>query len=165
VGFCFLLLRLVTRLSFKDVLHLSFHPIGAGIFSGAAFALVASAVVALLIAVGLITGIKYDTTQWGAWEQVFAVYRRTLYDCLKEESLLYAIVATGLQEPYSDLRPPIETLSYVRPIAALLYLVIAARMFMAAVDRRKFVVFGIVLLAGRHNCKQFLAVQLFSLED
>ena len=43
---CFLRVRLVAPLSFKDVLHLSFYPIGAGVFVGAAFALVASGVVA-----------------------------------------------------------------------------------------------------------------------
>ena len=48
----FLLVKLVAPLSFKDVLHLSFHPTGAGVFTGAAFALVASAVVGLLVAVG-----------------------------------------------------------------------------------------------------------------
>jgi hypothetical protein len=34
----FLSVRFVAPLSFKDVLHLSFHPIGAGVFVGAAFA-------------------------------------------------------------------------------------------------------------------------------
>jgi hypothetical protein len=49
---CFLLVRFVAPLSFKDVLHLSFHPIGAGVFSGAVFALVASAVIGLLASLG-----------------------------------------------------------------------------------------------------------------
>jgi len=64
VLFSFLLLRLAAPLSFKDVLHLSLYPIGAGVFAGAAFALVASVVVALLVAVGFIPEIKYDYTQW-----------------------------------------------------------------------------------------------------
>ena len=51
---CFLLVRFVAPLSLKDVLHLSFYPIGAGVFTGAAFALLASAVVGLLVAVGYI---------------------------------------------------------------------------------------------------------------
>ena len=68
VLFSFLLVRLVAPLSFKDVLHLSFYPIGAGVFTGAAFALVASAVVGLLVAVGYIPEIKYDFTQWGELE-------------------------------------------------------------------------------------------------
>jgi hypothetical protein len=36
VLFSFLLVRFVSPLSFKDVLHLSFYPIGAGVFTGAA---------------------------------------------------------------------------------------------------------------------------------
>jgi hypothetical protein len=66
VLFCFLLVRLVAPLSLKDVLHLSFYPIGAGVFAGAVFALVASAV----IAVGYIPTIKYDFTQSGEMEQL-----------------------------------------------------------------------------------------------
>jgi hypothetical protein len=65
VLFCFLLVWFVAPLSFKDVLHLSLYPIGAGVFAGAAFALVASAVVASLVAVGFIPEIKYDFTHWG----------------------------------------------------------------------------------------------------
>jgi hypothetical protein len=42
VLFCFVLVRLVAALSLREVLHPSFYPIGAGIFAGAAFALVAS---------------------------------------------------------------------------------------------------------------------------
>jgi hypothetical protein len=84
---CFLLVRLVTPLSLKEVLHLSFHPVGAGIFTGAAFALVAAAVVALFVAIGTIPDIKYDFTQWGGAEQGIAVFKRALDDCLKKESL------------------------------------------------------------------------------
>jgi hypothetical protein len=148
VLFSFLLVRLVAPLSFKDVLHLSFYPIGAGVFTGAVLALVASAVVALLVDVGFIPEIKFDFTQWGGAEQMIPVNKRALHDCLKGESLTYTILATGLQAEYNDLKPPIDTISYLRPIITVLYLVIAARFFMAAVDRRKSVVFGAVLLAA-----------------
>lgn len=148
VLFCFLLVRLVAPLSFKDVLHLSFYPIGAGIFTGAAFALVASAVVGLLVATGYIPEIKYDFTQWRDLEQLTAVMNRAFHDCVKQESLVYAILATGLQEAYTNLKPPIDSISYLRPIIALLFLIVAARFFMAAVDRRKAVVFSLVLLAA-----------------
>ncbi|MGC2409370.1 MAG: hypothetical protein WA441_05100 [Methyloceanibacter sp.] len=148
VLFSFLLVRFVEPLSFKDVLHLSFYPIGAGVFTGAAFALVASAVIALLVAVGSIPEIKFDFSQWGGEQQLIAVNKRVLYDCLKGESLLFTIVATGLEEAYTNLRPPIDDISYLRPVIAVLYLIIAARVFMAAVDRRKSVVFGTVLLAA-----------------
>ena len=148
VLFCFLLVRLVAPLSFKDVLHLSVYPIGAGIFAGAVFALMASAVVGVLVAVGYIPEIKYDFTQWGEAEQQIAANKRILHDCLTEKSLTYTVLATGLQAAYEDLKPPIDGLSYLRPIIALLYLIIAARIFVAAVDRRKSVVFGMVLLAA-----------------
>jgi hypothetical protein len=144
----FLLVRLFAPLSFKDVLHLSFYPIGAGVFTGAAFALMASVVVALLVAVGSIPEIKFDFTQWGGEEQLAAVRQRVLNDCLKQESLVFTILAAGLQEAYTQLRPPIDALSYLRPVITVLYLLIAARMFMAAVDRRKGVVFSLVLLAA-----------------
>src|SRR5262249_40418494 len=65
---CFLLVRLVAPLSFKDVLHLSFYPVGAGVFAGAAFALTASAVVALLVAVGFIPDIRFDFSQYALAE-------------------------------------------------------------------------------------------------
>jgi hypothetical protein len=148
VLFCFLLVRFVAPLSFKDVLHLSLYPIGAGVFAGAAFALVASAVVASLVAVGFIPEIKYDFTHWGGAEQMIPVNKRALHDCLRGESLAYTILSTGLQAAYNDLKPPIDSISYFRPVIGLLYLVIAARFFMTAVDRRKWVVFGMVLLAA-----------------
>jgi len=62
VLFSFLLVRLVAPPSFKDVLHLSFYPIGAGVFTGAALALVASAVVAALVALGYLPEIRLDRT-------------------------------------------------------------------------------------------------------
>jgi hypothetical protein len=145
---CFLLVRLVAPVTFKDVLHLSFYPIGAGVFTGAVFALVASAVVALLVAVGYIHEIKYDPTQFGGMEQQIAVYKRAAHDCLKGESLIYTILATGLQFEYRDLKSPIDEISWLRPTIAILYLGVAARVFMAAVDRRKPAVFSIVLLAA-----------------
>jgi hypothetical protein len=71
-----------------------------------------------------------------------------MYDCYKHESLTFRIVAAGLQEAYEDLKPPIDALSYLRPVITVLYLVIAARVFMAAVDRRKSAVLATVLLAA-----------------
>jgi hypothetical protein len=145
---CFLLVRPAVRLSLKDVLHLSLYPIGAGVFSGAIFALVASAIVAALVAVGSIPAIKYDVTQWGDEQQVAPVLQEAIYDCLKQESFLFTIVASGFQEAYTKLKEPIGALSYVRPIIVVLYFFIAALVFRAAVDRRKSVVFGLVLLAA-----------------
>ena len=150
VLFSFLLVRLVAPISLKDVLHLSFYPIGAGVFAGAAFALVASVVVALLVALGSISEIKYDVTQWGGFDAgpPLALFKRALHDCLKQGSLAYTILSTGLQFEYVALKPSIGEISWVRPIIAVLYLIIAALVFMAAVNRRKSVVFGIVLLAA-----------------
>jgi hypothetical protein len=140
----------------KDVLHLSLYPIGAGVFAGAVFALAVSAVVSLLVAVGYIPDIKYDPTRW--WEfdptqwwkakDMTAGIEWTLHECRREESLIYTILATGAQEAYQKLRPPIGSISFLRPVTTLLYLILAARIFMAAIDRRKPVVFGVVLLAA-----------------
>ena len=69
-------------------------------------------------------------------------------DCLKESSLLYTIVAAGLGDGYSNVKYPFGHISNIRPIITLLYLIIAAMFFMAAVERRKPVVFGMVLLAA-----------------
>jgi hypothetical protein len=100
---------------------------------------VASAVVALLVAVGVIPEIKYDFTQWEtAQEQEVELFKRVVRDCR---------VATGLQAAYEDLKSPIDELSYLRPAITVLYLAIAARVFIAAVDRRKSAVFGMVLMA------------------
>ena len=148
VLFSFVLVSRVAPLSLKDVLHLSFYPIGAGVFAGAAFALVASAVVGLLVAVGYIADIKYDFTQWGEERQLFEVNMQALRDCQKEHSLAYTILASGLQEAYEGLKDPFDELSWLRPTITVLYLVIAARFFMAAVDHRKSVVFGMALLAA-----------------
>ena len=145
---CYLVVRFVAPLSFKDVLHLSFYPIGAGVFAGAIFALAVSAVVGLLVAVGYIPDIKFDFTQFGEMKQLIAVYKRTAYDCLKEESLTFTILAAGLQDAYLNLKWPIDEISWLRPTIAVLYFSIAARVFMTAVDRRKSVVFGMVLLAA-----------------
>jgi hypothetical protein len=148
VLFTFLFLNFVASLSFKDVLHLSFYPIGAGVFAGAAFALVTSVVVALLVAVGFIPDIKYDFTQWGEKEQVLRGFVVALRECGKAESLVYTVVATGLQEAYSSLRPPIDAISYIRPLVGLLYLVVTASVFAAVVKHRKRLVFGMVLLGA-----------------
>jgi hypothetical protein len=145
---CFVFVRFVAPLTFKDVLHLSLYPIGAGVFTGAAFTLVASAVVALLVAAGLIPEIKFDFGQWGGEAQLVAVKQQVLNECLKQESFVFTVLAAALQEPYTKLRPPIDALSYLRPAITVLYFVIAALMFKAAVDRRKGVIFGLVLLAA-----------------
>ena len=144
----FVLVRLVAPLSFKDVLHLSLYPIGTGVFAGAAFALVASGVVGLLVAIGYLDEIKYDVSQIGNDDQVIAVLRRAKQDCLKEASLMYTILATGLQEAYVDLKHPFDELSWLRPAIAVLYLGIAASVFMAAVIHRKWLVFALVLFAA-----------------
>jgi hypothetical protein len=81
-------------------------------------------------------------------QQLTAVMNHALRDCIKGESLLYTVLATGLQEPYTNLKPPIDDISFVRPIIGVLYLIIAGFFFMAAVDRRKKLVFGLVLLAA-----------------
>jgi hypothetical protein len=140
---------LLHRLSFKDVLHLSFYPIGAGVFVGAGFALVASAVVRSLVDVGYIPDINHDFSQWGLGEGLSRdAFDHLVSDCLKESSLLCTIVAAGLGDGYTNVKYPFGHISNIRPIITLLYLIIAAMFFMAAVDRRKPVVFGMVLLAA-----------------
>lgn len=74
--------------------------------------------------------------------------KRVLSDCLKNESLGFTVLASGFQEAYTNLRPPVDDLSYLRPVITVLYLFIAARFFAAAVERRKPLVFGMVLLAA-----------------
>jgi hypothetical protein len=111
---------------------------------------VASAVVGLLAATGYIHEIRYDYTQWGGLEAgpPLAAYKRALYDCLRKESLAYTVLTSGLQIAYDDLKPPIDNLSYLRPVITVLYLVVAACFFMTVVERRKSVVFGVVLFAA-----------------
>ena len=103
---CFVLIRLVAPFSLKDVLHLLLYPIGAGVFAGAVFALVASAVVAALIAVGFIPDIKFDFSQWGPEGLSRNAYDRLVIDCLKERSLLYTIVVAGVGDGYTNLKFP-----------------------------------------------------------
>jgi hypothetical protein len=146
---CSLLVRLVAPLSFKDVLHLSLYPIGAGVFVGAVFALVASAVVRSLVDVGYIPDINHDFSQWGLGEGLSRdAFDSLVSDSLKESSLLYTILAGRLGDGYSNVKYPFGHISNIRPLITLLYLIIAAMIFMAAVDRRKPVVFGMVLLAA-----------------
>ena len=78
---------LLHRLSFKDVLHLSFYPIGAGVFVGAVFALVASAVVRSLVDVGYIPDINHDFSQWGLGEGL----SRDAFDHLVSDCLMRAV--------------------------------------------------------------------------
>ena len=54
----------------------------------------------------------------------------------------------GLQEAYDNLKPPIDDLSWVWPIVAVIYIFAAAWMFMPAVKQRNQTVFGLVLLAA-----------------
>jgi hypothetical protein len=145
---CFLLVRLVAPLSLKDTLHLSFYPIGAGVFSGALFALVASATVATLVTTGSIQHINYYPTQWGNDQQVEQVLKLAAYDCLKQESLPFSVFASGFQEAFTRLKSPIDDISWVRPLTTVFYLLVAARVFMAAVECRKSAVFGLVVLAA-----------------
>jgi len=84
---CFLLIRLVAPLSLKDVLHLSLYPVGAGVFTGAAFALVASAVVAVLVAASYVPDIRYDFTKWGGAEQLIALNKRLCMTALSRKAL------------------------------------------------------------------------------
>jgi len=100
---------------------LAIHPIGAGVLVGAAFALVASAVVRSLVDVGYIPDISFDFSQWGEEQQSIAVLKRVLYDCLKNESLLFTVVASGLEETYTNLRLPIDDISYLRPVISVLF--------------------------------------------
>ena len=142
---CFPLVRLVSHLSFKDTVHLSLYPIGAGAFAGAALALVAAGVIAMLVAVGYIPEIKYDLTQA---QNLIAVKQQLLDDCVKRESLTARILAAGYQEAFIQLKSPVDGLSYLRPAVTLLYFLVVACFFMAAVQTRKAVVFGLVLLAS-----------------
>jgi hypothetical protein len=119
--------------------------LGRGCSQVAAFALVVSAVVALSVAVGFADNIKHD---FEGWETGVALYEEVLRECQKEESLTYTIVAAGFGEAYESLKPPIDSISYLRPVITILYLIVAASFFMAAVDRRKWVVFSLVLFAA-----------------
>ncbi len=143
-----MLLKFVSPLSLGDVLHLSFYPIGAGVFAGAALALVASSVVAALVANGYISNIQYDFSQWGGEAQVDAVNKRVLHDCMRGECLVYTILSSGAQWAYNELKSPFDEISIIRPLVAVLYLVIAALFFTAVVDRQKPIVFALVLLAA-----------------
>ena len=98
-------------------------------------------------AVGYLPEIRHDFTQWSA-EQIDVSLKLYLYDCLKRESPLYAVFAAGLQEAYSHLKSPLDSLSYVHPLITVAYLFIAARFFMGAVGHRKALVFGMVSLAA-----------------
>ena len=103
----------------------------------------------MLVAVGYIPDIKIDFTQWGDEEtQLFEVNMRVLRDCLKEHSLVYTILTSGLQFSYNDLKEPLDEIGVIRPIITVLYFLIAARMFMAAAIQRKAVVFSVVILAA-----------------
>jgi hypothetical protein len=133
----------------QDVLHLSFHPIGAGIFTGAALALVASGVVALLVAVGYSP--KSNMTMRNGMK---LISRASLFSnelcttVINRKASRSGSSRRGLQEPYDNLKPPIDTLSFLRPVITVLYLIIAAFVFRAATARRKSAVLATVLLSA-----------------
>jgi hypothetical protein len=90
-----------------------------------------------------------------------------LHDCLKAKNFVYTVLAAGLQEAYGELKTPVDALSYVRPVIAVLYLFIAARFFMVAVDRGKAsAVVGMVCLAAvAATAANALGVGLLGLEN
>jgi hypothetical protein len=102
----------------------------------------------LLASLGFIPEIRYDFTQWGEEAQTLAVNKAVLRDCLKQNSLVYTIVAAGLQGAYEQLKPPIDMVSYLRPIIGVLYLLVAAWFFRAAIHRRKAAVFSMAALVA-----------------
>jgi hypothetical protein len=104
--------------------------------------------VRLLVDSGYIPEVKFDLAQWGGQEQVEGVLKNVLYDCLKQRSLLFTVVAAGFEEPYSKLKAPVDSLSYLRPIITVLYLAIAACFLASAAEPRKSLVFGLVILAA-----------------
>ena len=112
-------------------------------------------------AVGYLPEIRHDFTQWSA-EQIDVSLKLYLYDCLKRESPLYAVFAAGLQEEYSHLKSPLDSLSYVRPLITVAYLFIAARFFMGCRPSQGASVWdGILSSLGRDGCQCFVGVGLF----
>jgi hypothetical protein len=102
----------------------------------------------VLLVAGYIPPIKHDFTQWWEEKEAVAAMLRAMNECRKQESLIFTILATGAQDAYGDLKPPLSTISFIRPAITLLYLVVAAPIFTADIDRRKRSVFGVVLLAA-----------------
>ena len=148
---CFLLVRPFARISPKGALHLTLHPLGAGIFSGAVLGLVAAAVVSFAIATGYITDITYDFTKYQpqySETRVSSLIHLMKLECIKERSLTIPIIAAGFGEAYSKLKWPLDWLSYVQPFVRLFYLFIAALFFVAAANGRKVAVFCAVILAA-----------------
>ena len=145
---CFVLIRIVVPLTLKDVLHISSYAIGAGMFAGAFLALLAAIAVAALHAVGFISDITVtpaailDEVAEDDYWQLMGI------NCLKERSLAIRIVASGMGDGYDYLKHPFDELSYIRPVVTVLYLVVAARLFMEATESRKLLSFGAVLLAA-----------------
>jgi hypothetical protein len=79
---------------------------------------------------------------------VAAVKQRLLDDCLKRESLGFRILTAGYQEAFTQIKDPIGRVTFLRTAVAAAYLFITAVFFMAAVQRRKDLVFVLVLLAS-----------------
>jgi hypothetical protein len=144
---CFVLLRPVARVPFKDVLHVSLYAIGAGVFAGAGLSPVVSGTIALLVAIGYIPDVRIDFSQW---DERTAVVHRALTECLeRERGVIFTALIMGLGEEYSAVKAPIGgPLSYVRTVVTLLFLLVAARLFMAVAKAHKWVVFSLVLLSA-----------------
>jgi hypothetical protein len=147
VIFCYVLLRLVAALTLKDVLHLLMYSGGAAIFAGASLSLAASAVVVLLVTIGYIPKVSFDYSQSGEVEQMVAVAKRLLHECQKRQSFIYSVLTAAFQETYANLKPPIDKLPWLRPVVSLIYVFVAATVFMTAVGRSKAFVFASVVLA------------------
>ena len=81
---------------------------------------------------------------------MIAVNKRALHDCFKGKPRIRGL-RNGLQLAYNDLKPPIDSNSWLRPTIPVLYLVIAARFLMGAVGRLKAVVFGAFGRAARQG--------------
>ena len=145
---CFLLVRLVVPLSLKDVVHISAYPIGAGMFAGAFLALLAATAVAALEASGFISEITVTPATMLHEVAADDYWQLMEINCLKEQSLAITIIASGMGDGYDNLKNPFDELSHIRPVVTVLYLLIAARLFMTATDSRKFLTFGAVLLAA-----------------
>ena len=145
---CFLLVRLVVPLSLKDVVHISAYPIGAGMFAGAFLALLAATAVAALEASGFISEITVSPATMLQEVAADDYWQLMEINCLKEQSLAITIIASGMGDGYDNLKNPFDELSHIRPVVTVLYLLIAARLFMTATDSRKFLTFGAVLLAA-----------------
>jgi hypothetical protein len=74
--------------------------------------------------------------------------QQTLLECQKEQSILYRVLLNGPQDAYYNLKFPLSSIGLLRPLIAVLYFIVAARVFMVAIDRGRWVVFTVVLFAA-----------------